>query len=129
MTEAVQSDGVVTRRLKRGAIFAAVTAVIAFGGAWLATLVWTDAEVARAVWASAWIAFVVQLLSFAVAQPFVAKNPIAGWGLGSVLRLFALMLYAVVGLQMFGLAPTAALISLASFLFVSMLVETFFLKP
>jgi hypothetical protein len=34
-----------------------------------------------------------------------------------------------VGLKLFGLAPTAALVSLAGFLFVSMLVETFFLKP
>ena len=129
MTDAVQGDGVVVRRLKRGAIFAAITAVIVFGGAWIATLIWPDAEVARAVWTSAGIAFVVQMLSFAVAQPFLAKNPIAGWGLGSVLRLFALLLYAVIGLQMFGLAPTAALLSLACFLFVSMLVETFFLKP
>jgi hypothetical protein len=116
-------------RVKRGLAFAASTAVIAFGGAWVATVAWPGEPVARAVWTSAWIAFAVQLVTFVVAQPFLAKNPIAGWGLGSVLRLFALVLYAVVGLKLLALAATPALLSLAVFLFASMLVETLFLKP
>lgn len=114
---------------KRAILFAVVSAVLMFGGAALIALVTGNAEVARAVWTSAGIAFVVQLVAFAVAVPFLARNPIMGWGLGSVLRLLVLVLYALVGLKSLGLAATPALLSLAGFLFASMLLETLFLKP
>ena len=67
--------------------------------------------------------------SFAVAWPFLAKNPLMGWGLGSLLRLLALVLYALVGVRSSGLAAAPALLSLAGFFFVSMLLESLFLKP
>lgn len=114
---------------RRAILFAVASAVLMFGGAALIALVAGNAEVARAVWTSAGIAFVVQLVAFGVAVPFLAKNPIMGWGLGSVLRLLVLVLYALVGLKSLGLAATPALLSLAGFLFASMLLETLFLKP
>lgn len=115
--------------MSRGAQFAFVAAVLVFGGAWGVTTLRADVDVARAVWSSAFIAFGVQLITFLVAKPFVATNPIAGWGLGSLIRMLVLLLHAFVGVKVLGLSATPALLSLAGFLFVTMLVEPLFLKP
>jgi len=108
--------------------FAAVAAVITLGGAWGITTLRPEPEIARAVWSSAVLALGVQLLAFAIARPFVAKNPIAGWGLGSLLRMLVLMVYAVFGTKALGLESGPALLSLVGFLFITMLVEPLFLK-
>lgn len=114
--------------MKKALAFAAVAALITLGGAWGITALRPEPEVARAVWSSAVIALAVQVLSFAIARPFVATNPIAGWGLGSLLRMLVLMLHAVVGTKALGLESGPALMSLVGFLFVTMLVEPLFLK-
>lgn len=74
------------------------------------------------------IALGVQVLAFAVARPFVATNPIAGWGLGSLIRFAVVMVHAFVGVKALGLQSGPALLSLVGFLFVTMLVEPLFLK-
>lgn len=117
--------GVMVRALQ----FAAASAVVVFGGAWVISGIAVDDAVTRAVWTSAVLAFGVQVVTFAVAWPFLAKNPLMGWGLGSLLRLLALVLYALVGVRSSGLAAAPALLSLAGFFFVSMLLESLFLKP
>jgi hypothetical protein len=114
--------------VKKGLWFAALAAVLIFGGAWGITVLRPDAELARAVWSSAVIAFVVQLVSFAIARPFVATNPIAGWGLGSLVRFAVVLLHAFVGIPALGLASGPALLSLVGFLFVTMIVEPLFLQ-
>lgn len=113
--------------MKKGLLFAAIAAVVIFGGAWGITVLKPGVELARAVWSSAFIAFGVQLLSFAVARPFVATNPIAGWGIGSLVRFAVVMLHAFVGIPALGLASGPALISLVGFLFVTMIFEPLFL--
>lgn len=119
------SGGLLFRALQ----FAGASAVVVLGVAWAITAIASDAAVSRAVWTSAVLAFGVQLVTFAVAWPFLAKNPLMGWGLGSLLRLLTLVLYALVGVGSFGLAAAPALLSLAGFFFVSMLLESLFLKP
>lgn len=114
--------------MKKALAFFAIAALLTFGGAWGITALRPEPEIARAVWTSAVIALGVQLLSFAIAKPFVATNPIAGWGLGSLLRMLVLVLYAVVGTKALGLSAGPALMSLVGFLFVTMLVEPLFLK-
>lgn len=115
--------------MKGGLAFAGVATLIIVGLAWGITLLRPEPEIARAVWTSAVIALGVQVLSYAIAKPFVAKNPIAGWGLGSLLRFTVLLLHAFVGIGALGLSSGPALLSLAAFLFVTMLVEPLFLKP
>lgn len=115
--------------MTRALQFSVLAAVLIFGGAWGVTALRPEPEIARAVWTSAFIAFGVQLLSFAIARPFQATNPIAGWGLGSLLRFAVLLLHAFVGVKVLGLASGPALVSLAAFLFITMLVEPLFLKP
>lgn len=114
--------------MKQALAFAAVCAVIIFGGAWGITILRPEPEMARAVWSSAVIAFGVQLLSFAVARPFLATNPIAGWGLGSLIRFAVVAVHAFVGVKALGLVSGPALLSLVGFLFVTMLVEPLFLR-
>ncbi len=115
--------------MKKGLAFAGTAALLIFGGAWGITVLRPEPGIARAVWSSAVIAFGVQLIAFAVAKPFVAKNPIAGWGLGSVIRFGVLIAYALVGTKALALPSGPALLSLAGFLFITMLIEPLFLKP
>ncbi len=114
--------------MKRAVAFLGVAALLTLGGAWGITTLRPEPELARAVWTSAVIALGVQGLAFAIARPFVATNPIAGWGLGSLLRMLVLVLYATVGTKALGLVAGPALLSLVGFLFVTMLVEPLFLK-
>lgn len=115
--------------MRQGLLFAGLATVLTLGGAWGITLLRPEPEIARAVWSSAVIALLVQLVAFAAARPFVATNPIAGWGIGSLVRFAVVLLHAVVGVKALGLVSGPALLSLVAFLFVTMLVEPLFLKP
>lgn len=114
--------------MKKALSFFAIAAVLTLGGAWGITMLRPEPEIARAVWSSAVIALAVQVLSFAIAKPFVATNPIAGWGLGSILRMMVVILHGVFGVKALGLQSGPALMSLVAFLFITMLVEPLFLK-
>jgi hypothetical protein len=46
-----------------------------------------------------------------------------GWGVGTLVRVLSLVLYALIVVPAYGLPRSAALVSLVTFLFVSMLVE------
>ena len=96
--------------------------------AWAVTAGAGDAAFDRAVWAGAVIAVLVQVGSFAVVWPIVAKNPIAGWGVGSLIRFGAVLVHGFAGVKVLDLVMGPALLSLVAFLFVTMLVEPFFLK-
>ena len=115
--------------MKRALAFAAVTALITLGGAWAILALHGGAStIARTIWVSAALALVVQVGAFFVIWPIVTKNPVAGWGVGSLIRFATLLVYAFVGVNLLGLESGPALISFAGFLFVTMLVEPFFLK-
>jgi hypothetical protein len=77
---------------------------------------------------SAALAVAVQLVAFGVARRFVRKNVMLGWGLGSLLRLVVLVVYAILVAKA-GRAPVApALLSFVTFLFVTTVFEPVFLK-
>jgi hypothetical protein len=61
-----------------------------------------------------------------VTQP---ANVIAGWGAGMIIRVAALTVYALLVVKSLGLPMGPALLSLATFLFVTTLIEPVFLKP
>jgi hypothetical protein len=92
-------------------------------------LVYRDAAERQAVMLSALVALVVQIGAFAVAVAMAPANVMAGWGLGAVVRLVALAAYALIVVPQVGLPLAAALVSLFLFLFLSTLIEPFFLKP
>ena len=90
--------------------------------------VWTDAAGNEAVRASAWLAFIVQSFTFAIARLVARQNVIAGWGLGVMLRFASVAFWALLGIKALGLLSGPALISLVVFYFVSTLVEPLFLN-
>ena len=114
--------------MKRWALFAAASLVIIAAGAGLLGLIFAEPGERRAVLTSAAVAWPVQLLGFAVARTLAAGNVMAGWGLGMLLRLGALAVYALVIVEAFALPAAPALLSLAAFFFASTLIEPLLLE-
>jgi len=109
-------------------MFAVVGALLLAVMAWLLTLVYGGAEARQAILLSALVAFVVQLLAFAILHLGAGKNVIAAWGVGALLRFLVFAVYVLVIVKSFALAMPAAMISMAVFLFASSLIEPLFLK-
>jgi hypothetical protein len=82
----------------------------------------------QAVLASAAFALGVQAIAFSVARLLPPRHLLLGWGLGSLLRLAALVLYALVVAKLWRAPLAPALISFAAFLFVTTVVEPVFLR-
>ncbi len=95
---------------------------------WLLTLGFTGPRDAAAIGLSAILATIVQLTAFAITKMLASRHLVAGWGAGSLLRLLTLVIYAVLAVKVLGVAPVAALVSLATFLFISTLIEPLFLR-
>jgi len=81
---------------------------------------------------SAGLAFAVQLGSYALLRPARAGRGAPGellirWGIGAVMRLFVLVLYAPLARVMF-LSLDAALVSLVTFFFMTMMAEPLLLE-
>ena len=115
--------------MKRFGGFIAVTIAVAGLGAWIITRVVPGADVARSVWASAVTVMVVQALAFSLVRMMQPVNVIAGWGLGMMLRLIALVAFGFFGVKALGLSMEPALLSMAGFFFVTTVIEPVFLKP
>lgn len=103
--------------------YAAVTLLLVALGVWAFGLVYGGAAERRAVLLSAAVAFVVQLPAFAIARRTAGVNVFAGWGMGALLRFVTLGIYAFLVVGPMALPSGAALLSLATFFFVSTLVE------
>ena len=96
--------------------------VIGLAGAVLA-LVWGAPLDRRAVLVSALVALVVQMLAFAIARRrAVSGNGVAGWALGAVICLIVLVIHGFVSRGL-GLPSNVALVSLATFFFLTELIE------
>ena len=81
----------------------------------------------RALLISATLAATVQIMTFGLIKLLGRQNMLIGWVLGAILRGTILALYGIVIARLFGLPLTAALVSFAVFLFVSMLLESLLL--
>ena len=115
--------------MKRLLAFAAIAAALTATTALIMTIVWPTPAEERAIWLSAGVAFVVQMLAFGLASLMTREQALVGWGLGAILRLVTLAVYALVFVNALGLPATAALVSLATFFFISTLVEPLLLAP
>ena len=94
----------------------------------LMQFVWTDAQSAHAIQASAWLSVGVQVVTFSIARVVAQQQVIAGWGVGVLLRFAIVAFWAFLGIAALGLAETPALMSLVIFFFVSTLIEPIFLN-
>jgi hypothetical protein len=114
--------------VKSWATYALATVVLIAVVGWLFTLGFPGPQDAAAIRLSAIVAVVVQLVAFAVTATLARRHLIAGWGAGSLLRFMTLVVYALLAVKVLGVAPVAALVSLATFLFLSTLIEPLFLR-
>jgi hypothetical protein len=87
-----------------------------------------EPQARQTVLISATLALVVQASTFLVARRIIPQNLILGWGLGSLIRFLAVVLYALVVAKLWRASLTPALLSFVGFLFVTMVVEPLFLK-
>ena len=133
-TGGAAANGLPSTRGREGAavkpivLFALSSAAVIVVTGWVVELVFVGPADHRAVRVSAAVAFVVQLVAFGIAKAMAKRNVIAGWGVGVLLRFAVLAVYALVIVRVFGLASGAALVSMATFFFLSTLIEPLLLK-
>jgi hypothetical protein len=117
-----------TPTVRSWALYACTAVVSIAAVGWLLMLGFRGPGDAAAIRLSAIVAIVVQLVAFAVTMAIAQRHLIAGWGVGSLLRFLTLVVYALLTVKVLGLPPVAALVSLATFLFLSTLIEPLFLR-
>jgi hypothetical protein len=113
--------------MRSGLLYAA-SCVIAIALIGAVAWAFTDAAGQQTILVSAAIALGVQLTAFTMARLLQPRHLLLGWGLGSVLRLVVLVIYAVVVARLWRAPLTPALLSFVGFLFVTTVFEPVFLK-
>ena len=101
----------------------ALFALIAITG-WLLSLAFSSPADKHALLVSAVLAATVQIGAFGLVRIAGRNNALFAWGIGSIFRAIILIIYGFFLLKLLHLPHTAALVSFAVFLFVSMLLES-----
>jgi hypothetical protein len=114
--------------MKRIALYAGVAGALIAISAFGLSLAFDGPADGRAILVSAVLAFVVQLAAFGAIGLASRDNVMAGWGIGVLVRFLVLVAYALLVVKAIGLAPAAALLSLATFFFLCTLVEPLVLR-
>jgi hypothetical protein len=114
--------------MRRAGAFAGVSLGAVAVTAMLFTLVFRSPADWRAIWLAAAVAWTVQMVGFAIVRLSPPRRLLTAWSAAAALRFLTLIGFAFVVVKPHGLPATASLISLASFLFLSTLIETRFLK-
>jgi hypothetical protein len=109
------------KTMARSTLF--LVALIAITG-WLLSLWFRSPADKHALLVSAALAAIVQIAAFGLVRMAGQRNALVAWGLGTIFRGTVLVLYGFFLAKMLGLPLTAALVSFAVFLFVSMLLES-----
>jgi hypothetical protein len=107
--------------------FAGVSAALIIVATIILRLYFRTVEQHHAMLISAGLAFAVQLGSFALLRPARPGKGAPGelmirWAIGAVLRFFVLLLYAPIA-RVFFVSLEAALVSLVTFFFLTMMAE------
>jgi hypothetical protein len=112
------------KSMSRGLTLYALACVVAIGLAGgVFTAVYSSGPERSAVWISAVVALVVQVVAYAIARILAAGgHGIAGWGLGAVICVISLVVFGLVS-RALGLPSNAALLSLATYFFLTELIE------
>jgi hypothetical protein len=113
-------------------LFAGVSAALIIIATVILRIYFKTVDEHRSMLVSAGLAFAVQLGSYALLRPARSGHGAAGellirWGFGAVMRLLVLVLYAPLARVMF-LSLDAALVSLVTFFFMTMMAEPLLLE-
>jgi len=104
-------------------LYLLVAVMLTAASGWVLLLIYPGDAAQKAILTSALIALSIQLVAFILLLLFKTRNVMAGWGLGALLRFGGLGVYAAIPRNVLGLDMNTALVSLACFLFLSMLIE------
>ena len=112
------------RGMGRGLALYGLASVLLIGMAGgVFTALYGSAHDRVAVWVSAGVALLVQVAAFTIARIFSDRgNGVAGWGLGAVVCLTVLVIYGFAS-RALGLSQHTALLSLATYFFLTELIE------
>jgi hypothetical protein len=94
----------------------------------LLSLIFRGAGDNAAIWLSAVVAIVVQLAAFVLGHKAGRISLVARMGTGALVRFLALVVYALLVALVFKLPAVAALVSLATFYFLSTVIEPLLIK-
>ena len=94
----------------------------------LFSLVFRGPGDAKAIGWSGAVAIIVQLAAFTLSRVAGQGNLMARMGMGMLLRFLGLVIYSLLVLLVFKLPAVAALVSLATFFFLSTLIEPLLIK-
>ena len=113
-------------------LFAAISAGIIFHSWLVLRLIFTTSAQQQAMLLSAGLAFAVQVGAYALLAPGKTSAAVPGevimrWGMGAVIRFVVLVLFAVVA-NVVRMPLDAALVSLATYFFLTMLAEPLLLN-
>ena len=108
--------------------YAVLTAGLAVVAGALLSLVFRGPGDRPAVWLSAAVAVVVQLVAFALSHVAGRVSLVARLGTGALVRFVAVVVYAVLVALALKLPLPAALVSLVTFFFLSTLLEPLLIK-
>ena len=113
-------------------LFAAVSAGIIFHTWLVLRLIFTTAAQQQAMLLSAGLAFAVQVGAYALLAPGKTSGAVSGevilrWGMGAVIRFVVLVIFAVLA-GLLRLPLDAALVSLATYFFLTMMAEPLLLN-
>ncbi|NUO62959.1 MAG: hypothetical protein HOQ11_03555 [Gemmatimonadaceae bacterium] len=122
---ATQRQGSAARAIALFGVVAVVVMLVAGGIVAVFYDTWPER---RAILISAAVALGLQLLVFVGIRLVPREHVIAAWGVGAIARFAVLVLYAMVVVKALALPSGAALVSLATFLFVLTVLEPPFLK-
>jgi hypothetical protein len=112
--------------------FAGVSAALIITATIILRMYFRTVEQHNAMLVSAGLAFAVQLGSYALLRPARPGHGAPGelmlrWGIGAVIRFFVLVLYAPIA-RVVNLSLEAALVSLVTFFFMTMMAEPLLLE-
>ena len=112
--------------------FAGVSAALIITATLILRMYFRSVEQHNAMLVSAGLAFAVQLGSYALLRPARPGHGAPGelmlrWGIGAVMRFFVLVLYAPIA-RIVNLSLDAALVSLVTFFFMTMMAEPLLLE-
>lgn len=111
------------------ALYAVITVTLVLVVGLALTLAFHGPGDATAVRLSGIVAAVVQVAAFGAIRLLGPRKVVVGWGIGALLRLVTLAVYGLMVIKgLVGVPAIPALISLATFFFVTTLVEPLLLK-
>jgi hypothetical protein len=120
------------RETRAISFFAGVSAALIITATIVLRMYFRTVEQHNAMLVSAGLAFAVQLGSYALLRPARPGHGAPGelmlrWGIGAVMRFFVLVLYAPIA-RVVNLSLEAALVSLVTFFFMTMMAEPLLLE-